>query len=69
MGEFHYNLQEGQVVFIGLDITVTVIEVAPGRCRLGITAPKSIPINRIEIQRLIDQEKARRSRAGGEITP
>ena len=60
-----YNLEEGQVVFIGGDITITVIEIAPGRCRFGISAPKNISINRLEIQRLIDQEKARRQRADG----
>jgi carbon storage regulator CsrA len=35
---------------IGDDITVTVISVdARGRVRLGITAPRHIPVNRMEV--------------------
>lgn len=36
-------------VFIGDDIVVTVVEVEGGRVRLGITAPKTVRIDRHEV--------------------
>ncbi len=40
---------------IGDDITIVVVEVRDGKVRLGIEAPKDIPIHRQEIY---DQRKA-----------
>jgi carbon storage regulator len=39
----------GQRTFIADSIVVTVIEVSPGRVRLGIEAPAGIPIVREEL--------------------
>jgi carbon storage regulator len=35
----------GELVLIGDEIQLTVIDVKKDRVRIGITAPKSIPIN------------------------
>jgi carbon storage regulator len=37
-----------EVVLIGRDIQVMVLEIAKGRVRLGITAPREIPVQRQE---------------------
>jgi carbon storage regulator len=37
-----------QVVMIGPDIQVMVIDIAGNRVRLGITAPREIPVQRPE---------------------
>lgn len=38
-----------ECIRIGDDITVTVCEVMRSRVRLGVTAPKSVPITRAEL--------------------
>jgi len=44
-------------------ITVMVVDIRGDKVRLGISAPKSIPVHRREVQDLIDEE---RKRDGGE---
>ncbi len=46
----------GEQVNIGNDIIVTVVEVDKGSVRLGIKAPKHIPIHRHEIYKKIQEE-------------
>lgn len=46
----HYKRRQGQGLVIGKDIIVTVIEIrGDGTVRLGITAPRSMTIDREEI--------------------
>jgi carbon storage regulator len=40
----------GEVIVIGDDVRVTLLEIQGGRVRLGIAAPKGIPVNRQEVQ-------------------
>lgn len=40
-------------------IIITVVEITPGRVRLGIEAPQDVPVHREEIQRRIDREEAK----------
>jgi len=47
----------GQTVIIDDHIIVTVIGVQGGNVRLGIEAPKHIPVHRLEVQERIDREK------------
>ena len=37
------------IVIPGINCTVTVVEVAPGRVRLGITAPAEVAVHREEV--------------------
>ncbi len=39
----------GERVIIGADIAITVVEMGGGRVKLGIEAPKSVPIIRAEL--------------------
>jgi carbon storage regulator len=36
-------------IVIGNDIRITIVEVAPGRVKIGIQAPRSVPVDRGEI--------------------
>lgn len=42
---------EGEVIRIGDDIVVTVVEIGRGKVRLGITAPVEIKVDRDEVYR------------------
>ena len=44
-------------IFIGDDIVVTVIVIRGDKVRLGITADKSVPVNREEVWLAIQKEK------------
>ncbi len=49
----------GQAVMIGHGITVTVLAVREdGTVRLGIEAPRDVPVHREEIYRRIRQQEA-----------
>lgn len=43
-------------IIIGDNIRITVVEVAPGRVKIGITAPKSVRVDRAEIHEKKMQE-------------
>jgi carbon storage regulator len=47
-------------IIIGSDIRITVVEVAPGRVKLGISAPRHVRVDRAEIheKKLGEQETA-----------
>jgi carbon storage regulator len=53
----------GQSVFVGEDVTVTVVEIGARHVRLGIRAPRSVKVDREEIRRL-RQIAATRTNAG-----
>jgi carbon storage regulator len=42
-----------QVVLVGSDIQITVLDVEGGRVRLGITAPRELKVLRQELQDLL----------------
>jgi len=44
-------------IMIGDDVEITIIDVRRNRVRLGISAPKSIPVHRKEVYRALHQEK------------
>ncbi len=53
----------GETLVIGDDVTVTVLGVKGNQVRLGVNAPRDLPVHREEIYERIQQEK--RSAAGG----
>lgn len=47
----------GETLVIGDDVTVTVLGVKGNQVRLGVNAPRDLPIHREEIYERIQQEK------------
>jgi carbon storage regulator len=48
----------GETVMIGTDVTVTVVGVNGQQVRLGINAPKEVPVHREEVYDRMQAEKA-----------
>ena len=46
----------GETIMVGDDITVTVLGVKSNQVRVGITAPRDIPVHREEIYQRIKEE-------------
>ena len=44
-------------IMIGDEVEITIVDVRGDKVRLGITAPKSIPVHRREIYDAIQREK------------
>jgi carbon storage regulator len=47
----------GETVMIGNDVTLTVLGVKGNQVRIGINAPKSVPVHREEIYERIKREE------------
>ncbi len=50
----------GETVMIGNDITLTVLGVKGNQVRLGIEAPKEVPVHREEVYARVLQEKSKK---------
>jgi carbon storage regulator len=49
--------QRDQSIMIGDDVKITIVDVRGDKVRLGIEAPKEIPVHRMEIYEAIQREK------------
>ncbi len=49
--------QKDESIMIGDDVEVTIVDVRGDKVRLGITAPRSIPVHRREVYDAIQREK------------
>jgi carbon storage regulator len=47
----------GQTICIGDDIEITVIKIDETKVRLGINAPRGVPVHRSEIAAAIERER------------
>jgi len=54
---------------IGDDVEITIVDVRGDKVRLGITAPKNIPVHRREIYDAIQREKAEKANAPAPLAP
>ena len=57
--------QVDETIMVGDDIEVTVVDIRGDKVRLGITAPKEIPIHRQEVYEAIKRE----NRAAAQVKP
>jgi carbon storage regulator len=55
--------QKNEAIMIGDDIEIIVVDVRGDRVRLGITAPKEVPVHRKEIYEAIRRENIEASRS------
>lgn len=55
--------KNGESIIINNDIVITVVELAGGKVRLGIVAPKDVPVHRQEVHDAIQAEKASKPEA------
>ena len=49
-------------IMIGEDIEVMIIDIRRGKVRLGIAAPKSVPVHRREVYEAIQRKKVRQKK-------
>ena len=61
--------QRDESIMIGDDVEITIVDVRGDKVRLGITAPKSIPVHRREIYDAIQREKAAAKQAEAQQHP
>ena len=61
--------QRDESIIIGDDIVITVVDIRGDKVRLGINAPKSIPVHRQEVYEAIQREKALASENSIEKSP
>jgi carbon storage regulator len=59
----------GEKILLGDDVIVEVIEVSGSSVRIGIDAPRSIPVYREEIWRSVKEENAAAARTAAEALP
>ena len=53
--------QRDESIMIGDDVEIVIVDVRGDKVRLGITAPKKIPVHRREIYDAIQREKAQKA--------
>jgi carbon storage regulator len=59
----------GQKVMLGDDIVVHVMEIVGNSVRIGVEAPKSLPVYREEIWAAVKEENQASAKAGAESMP
>ena len=59
----------GEKLMIGDDIVIEVMEVSGSSVRIGIQAPKSIPVYREEIYTAVKEENAAAASTGADALP
>lgn len=50
--------QKDESIMIGDDVEITIVDVRGDKVRLGITAPRDIPVHRMEVYEAIQREKS-----------
>ena len=55
--------QKDESIIIGDNVEVTIVDVRGDKVRLGITAPKGVPVHRREVYEAIQREKAEKAEA------
>ncbi len=64
--------QRDESIMIGDNVEITIVDVRGDKVRLGITAPKDIPVHRREIYDAIQREKAEKAAqegGNGQVAP
>ena len=59
----------GEKIYIGENVCITVVDIDRGKIRLGIEAPRDIPIYRQELLPIKQQQQKEQQAAGKPDTP
>jgi carbon storage regulator len=59
----------GEKIMLGDDTVIEVIEVSGSSVRIGIDAPRSLPVYREEIWRSVKEENAAAAQADPQVLP
>lgn len=54
--------QKDESIMIGDDVEITIVDIRGDKIRLGITAPKAIPVHRREVYDAIKREEAKKEK-------
>lgn len=54
--------KKGETIRIGGDIVVTVVDIGQGKVRIGVEAPKTVPVDRSEVH---EARTAAKTASGG----
>ena len=54
--------RKDESIMIGDDVEITIVDIRGDKVRLGITAPKNIPVHRREVYEAIQREKSEKKR-------
>ena len=60
--------KKNESIVINNDITITVVEIRGDKVRLGIVAPKEVPVHRQEVYEAIQRENALKTEAPKELS-
>jgi len=52
--------QKNESIMIGDDIEILIVDVRGDKVRVGVTAPKEVPVHRIEVYDAIQREKLKK---------
>ncbi len=55
--------QKDESIMIGDNVEITIVDVRGDKVRLGIAAPKDIPVHRKEVYEAIQREKSEQKKA------
>ena len=55
--------QKDESIVIGDNIKITIVDVRGDKVRLGIEAPREVPVHRIEVYEAIQREKAAKDKS------
>jgi carbon storage regulator len=58
--------QKDESIMVGDDVEITIVDVRGDKVRLGITAPKEIPVHRREVYEAIQREKNGKQEPAGQ---
>jgi carbon storage regulator len=61
-----------EVIRVGDDITIIITDIRGDKCRIGIDAPKDVPVHRGEVYEAIQRDRRRADDRGtkeGGLTP
>lgn len=61
--------QRDESIIIGDNVVITVVDIRGDKVRLGIEAPKEVPVHRQEVYEAIKRENQRSARNDAAATP